>query len=53
LTPKVAGIAVTHILQGGTRNPTLKLFSGAIGKAFHRLYSPIVPYKDELNALIR
>ncbi|WP_288739305.1 hypothetical protein [uncultured Rheinheimera sp.] len=47
------GIAVTHILQGGTRNPTLKLFSGAIGKAFHRLYSPIVPYKDELNALIR
>lgn len=47
------GIAVTHILQGGSKNPTLRLFSGAIGKAFHRLYSPIVPYKDELNALIR
>lgn len=47
------GIALTHILNGGTKNPTLSLFSGAIGRAFHRLYSPIVAYKDELNALVR
>ena len=47
------GIALTHILNGGTKNPTLSLFSGAIGRAFHRLYSPIVAYKDELNALIK
>ncbi|MBF6650210.1 deoxycytidylate deaminase [Methylobacter sp. BlB1] len=47
------GIALTHILQGGTKNPSLILFSGAIGRAFHRLYSPIVAYKDELNALVR
>ncbi len=46
------GIATSHILNGGTNNPELILFSGAIGRAFHRLYSPIVPYKDELNALI-
>ena len=47
------GIALTHILKGGSRNPELTLFSGAIGRAFHRLYSPIVAYKDELNALIK
>jgi deoxycytidylate deaminase len=45
------GIALDHILQGGTKNPTLTLFSGAIGRAFHKIYSPIVAYKDELNAL--
>jgi deoxycytidylate deaminase len=45
------GIAIGHILQGGSKNPTLTLFSGAIGRAFHKLYSPIVAYKDELNAL--
>lgn len=45
------GIAVTHILMGGTNNPSLIIFSGAIGRAFHNLYSPRLPYKDELNAL--
>jgi deoxycytidylate deaminase len=45
------GIAISHILRGGSKNPTLTLFSGAIGRAFHKLYSPIVAYKDELNAL--
>lgn len=47
------GIALTHILNGGVKNPQLTLFSGAIGRAFHRLYAPIVAYKDELNALIK
>lgn len=45
------GIALDHILKGGAFNPTLVLFSGAIGRAFHRLYTPIVAYKDELYAL--
>lgn len=45
------GIAMSHILMGGTNNPDLILFSGAIGKAFHNLYSSKMPYKDELNAL--
>lgn len=47
------GIAIDHIIQGGTRNPDLILFSGAIGRAFHRLYNPILPYKDELTALLQ
>lgn len=45
------GIAVSHILMGGSRNPELVIFSGAIGRAFHNLYSPKLSYKDELNAL--
>jgi deoxycytidylate deaminase len=47
------GIALTHILQGGSKKPELTIFSGAIGRAFHKLYSPIVAYKDELNALVQ
>jgi deoxycytidylate deaminase/dephospho-CoA kinase len=46
------GIAIDHVIHGGTRNPELVLFSGAIGRAFHRLYNPILPYKDELSALL-
>ncbi|WP_367375067.1 hypothetical protein [Pseudomonas lini] len=46
------GIAMSHILMGGSRNPELIIFSGAIGKAFHNLYSPKMSYKDELNALV-
>jgi deoxycytidylate deaminase/dephospho-CoA kinase len=45
------GIAMKHILMGGSHNPKMVLFFGAIGRAFHRLYTPIVAYKDELNAL--
>jgi deoxycytidylate deaminase len=47
------GIAIDHIIHGGTRNPDLILFSGAIGRAFHRLYNPILPYKDEMSALLQ
>lgn len=45
------GIAMSHILMGGSRNPELIIFSGAIGRAFHNLYAPKMSYKDELNAL--
>ncbi len=45
------GIATSHIIMGGTENPELVLFSGAIGRAFHRLYTPIIAYKDELNLI--
>jgi deoxycytidylate deaminase/dephospho-CoA kinase len=45
------GIAMSHIIDGGTCKPDLILFSGAIGRAFHRLFTPIVAYKDELNAI--
>jgi deoxycytidylate deaminase len=45
------GISGPNVLESGSNQPELVLFSGAIGRAFHRLYSPVVPYKDELNAL--
>lgn len=43
------GIAVDHILGSGSNRPELKLFSGAIGRAYTQLYEPILPLKDELN----
>lgn len=43
------GISEEHILQAGNMPPEMILFSGAIGRAFHQLYSPIIPYKDELS----
>lgn len=46
------GISAIHILQSGSNDPELVLFTGAIGRAFHKLYSPLIPYKDELSALI-
>lgn len=48
------GISRDHILNSGinTNRPTLKLFSGAIGKAYHQLYQPFIPYKDELQMIL-
>lgn len=45
------GIAMKHTLMGGTKNPKLILFTGAIGRAFHNIYTPKLPYKDELSTL--
>lgn len=47
------GIANTHILAGGMHRPEMRLFIGAIGRAFHNLYSPVLPYKDEISAFIK
>lgn len=44
------GIAVSHIVKSGTQQPDMKLFSGALGQAYAKLYDPIFPYKDELKA---
>lgn len=48
------GISMDHILTSGAKEqqPEMVLFNGAIGRAFHNLYTPIAPYKDELSALI-
>ncbi|TOQ33917.1 deoxycytidylate deaminase, partial [Vibrio parahaemolyticus] len=48
------GISMDHILRSGAekQRPEMVLFNGAIGRAFHNLYTPIAPYKDELSALI-
>jgi deoxycytidylate deaminase len=46
------GIATDHILASGSKNPLLYLFRGAVGVAFHKLYQPIMPYKDELDMFV-
>lgn len=45
------GIAIDHILSIGNQKPNLIQFRGAIGKGYHQLYEPLMPYKDELKAL--
>lgn len=45
------GIAATNVLESGTRNINVVLYHGAIGYAYHKLYEPLLPYKDELAAL--
>ncbi|KAE9636034.1 hypothetical protein GO977_08850 [Aeromonas veronii] len=46
------GIATEHIIQCGHHQPKLELFRGAIGRAFHRLYQPTMPFKDELEIVL-
>ena len=44
------GISKTHILSfGETGNPNMIFFKGAIGNAYISLYSPRMPYKDEIE----
>lgn len=46
------GIAKDHILEIGENPPTLLQFFGAVGKGYHQLYEPVLPYKDELEYMI-
>lgn len=46
------GISNQHILAIGSNKPSLTLFSGAIGQAYHKLYQPMLSYKDEIKMLI-
>lgn len=45
------GISNDHILNSGDNKPELTLFSGAIGCAYHSLYQPLMPFKDELQMI--
>ncbi|MEY5049035.1 MAG: hypothetical protein RLZZ175_2394 [Bacteroidota bacterium] len=45
------GISTTHILKAGANKKELRSFHGAIGNAYHKLYSPFIAYKDELTLL--
>lgn len=49
------GISESHVLGNGDPKirPQLRLFGGAVGKAYHRLYEPMIPVKDELMARMR
>jgi len=46
------GISDEHILSAGSQPIKPRLFNGVIGKAYHWLYDPIMPYKDELTLLL-
>ncbi|OYT93718.1 MAG: deoxycytidylate deaminase [Burkholderiales bacterium PBB3] len=48
------GISLTHILAAGHSDvrPSVELYQGAVGTAYHRLFDPILPFKDELRALM-
>jgi dCMP deaminase len=46
------GISQSHILKfGSSDNPEMNLFYGAIGNAHISLYTPKMPYKDELEMI--
>ena len=45
------GIAIDHILNIGSNPPKLTQFRGSVGRGYHQLYEPIMPYKDELSFL--
>jgi deoxycytidylate deaminase len=46
------GISTSHVLRSGAADsqPRLRLFSGAVGHAYHRLYEAILSIKDEYRA---
>lgn len=46
------GISTSHVLKSGASStrPRLRLFSGAVGHAYHRLYEAMLPIKDEYAA---
>lgn len=46
------GIATSHTLTSGTKTPKMQLFRGAVGRAFHQLYQPLMPFKDELETIL-
>jgi deoxycytidylate deaminase len=46
------GISRNHILKSMEgKDPKMVLFSGAVGKAYHKLYEPFLSQKDELALL--
>lgn len=47
------GLAIQHIISIGLNPPKLIQFRGAVGKAYHQLYEPLMPYKDELGYLVK
>ncbi len=46
------GISLEHILGSGRSRPVLRMFEGAIGRAYEQIFSPIMPNKDLVDLLI-
>ena len=45
------GISEEHVINTGTKRPRMIHYTGAIGEAYTRLYTPLLPLKDELELL--
>ena len=47
------GIAESNIIESGKpgKRPKMILYRGALGSAYHKLYQPLMSYKDELQLL--
>lgn len=45
------GISQEHIINIGKNRAEFILFTGAIGEAYIKLYTPLISYKDELKAV--
>jgi dCMP deaminase len=47
------GIAEDNIIKSGEsdKRPEMILYRGALGRAYHKLYQPLMSYKDELQLL--
>ena len=43
------GIARDQIIHAGFKRPALKMFEGAYGSTYFKLYQPFMSYKDELD----
>lgn len=46
------GISRQHIIKAGFKQPALKLFQGAYGATYFKLYQPFMSYKDEIDIRI-
>lgn len=46
------GISRQHIIKAGFKQPALKLFQGAYGTTYFKLYQPFMSYKDEIDIRI-
>lgn len=47
------GIARQQIIKNGCKSPELKLFQGAYGGTYFKLFQPFIAYKDELTIRIK
>ena len=43
------GISMNQIIRSGFKRPHLKLFQGAYGASYFKLYQPFMSYKDEVG----
>lgn len=43
------GISKSQILKGGTKDPNLYMFQGAVGRGYFKLFEPYMSIKDETN----